>query len=117
MPSPFPGMDPYLEHPVLWPGVHQNLITFINVALNASLPPRYFANIGERIYVVQSERPIYPEVAVFEAAPASAQSGTMEGFHSRTLLPRNLFLKDQKSFLQHDAVALRISFPLSPSLT
>jgi hypothetical protein len=22
MPSPFPGMDPYLEHPDLWPEVH-----------------------------------------------------------------------------------------------
>ncbi|MEO0458988.1 MAG: DUF4058 family protein [Cyanobacteria bacterium P01_A01_bin.114] len=21
MPSPFPGMDPYLEHPEIWPGV------------------------------------------------------------------------------------------------
>ena len=28
MPSPFPGMDPYLEHPALWPSVHQGLITF-----------------------------------------------------------------------------------------
>ena len=26
MPSPFPGMDPYLEHPALWPGVHQRFI-------------------------------------------------------------------------------------------
>ncbi|WP_256529506.1 DUF4058 family protein [Limnofasciculus baicalensis] len=23
MPSPFPGMNPYLEHPDLWPGVHR----------------------------------------------------------------------------------------------
>ncbi|MEM9152890.1 MAG: DUF4058 family protein [Cyanobacteria bacterium P01_F01_bin.3] len=22
MPSPFPGMDPYLEHPDVWPEVH-----------------------------------------------------------------------------------------------
>ncbi|MEM9908830.1 MAG: DUF4058 family protein [Cyanobacteria bacterium P01_D01_bin.44] len=22
MPSPFPGMDPYLEHPQTWPNVH-----------------------------------------------------------------------------------------------
>ena len=40
MPSPFPGMDPYLEHPALWPGVHQGLITFMWSALNAMLPAR-----------------------------------------------------------------------------
>ena len=27
MPSPFPGMDPYLEDPAGWPNVHVNLIT------------------------------------------------------------------------------------------
>ncbi|MBI3467805.1 MAG: DUF4058 family protein [Planctomycetes bacterium] len=27
MPSPFPGMDPYLETPAEWPGLHHLLIT------------------------------------------------------------------------------------------
>jgi hypothetical protein len=27
MPSPFPGMDPYLEAPELWPDVHHRLIS------------------------------------------------------------------------------------------
>jgi hypothetical protein len=26
MSIPFPGMDPYLEHPVLWEGFHARLI-------------------------------------------------------------------------------------------
>nr|WP_315787427.1 DUF4058 family protein [Fischerella sp. JS2] len=26
MPSPFPGMNPYLEHPELFPGLHHWLI-------------------------------------------------------------------------------------------
>jgi hypothetical protein len=29
MPSPFPGMNPYLEHPALWSGVHHRLIKAI----------------------------------------------------------------------------------------
>ncbi len=66
MPSPFPGMDPYLEHPALWPGVHQRLITYIADTLNAALPPRYMADIGERLYVVQPGRGIYPDVVVLE---------------------------------------------------
>ena len=48
MPSPFPGMDPYMEHHALWPGVHQGLITFMWSALNTLLPPRYVASIVER---------------------------------------------------------------------
>ena len=66
MPSPFPGMDPYLENPTLWPGVHQRLITYIADMLNAVLPSRYMADIGERLYVVQAERNIYPDVVVLE---------------------------------------------------
>lgn len=68
MPGPFPGMDPYLEHPARWPGVHQGLITYIMSALNAVLPPRYVADIGERLYILQpeQERGIYPDVVVVE---------------------------------------------------
>ena len=29
MPSPFPGMDPYLEHPNLWPELYHWLISEI----------------------------------------------------------------------------------------
>ncbi len=29
MPSPFPGMNPYLEHPGVWTGVHHLLISEI----------------------------------------------------------------------------------------
>jgi Protein of unknown function (DUF4058) len=78
MPSPFPGMDPYLEHPTLWSGVHQRLITYLGDALNALLPPHYVADIGERLYVVQSERSIYPDVVVVEppAAVFLSEGGT-----------------------------------------
>ncbi|HIK45695.1 MAG TPA: DUF4058 family protein [Leptolyngbyaceae cyanobacterium M65_K2018_010] len=29
MPSPFPGMEPYLEYPRAWPKVHHRLVTAI----------------------------------------------------------------------------------------
>jgi hypothetical protein len=73
MPSPFPGMDPYLENSVLWPGRHQLLIARILIALNSTLPRKYVANITERVYVLQTGRDIYPDVAVLEHPyPASA---------------------------------------------
>jgi hypothetical protein len=72
MPGPFPGMDPYLEHPARWPGMHQRLITNISNVLNDLLPPPYIADIGERLYVLQPERSIYPDVVLVErpAPPA-----------------------------------------------
>jgi hypothetical protein len=49
MPSPFPGMDPYLEARTVWPGLHQRLITYIAEALHLQLRPKYVATIGERV--------------------------------------------------------------------
>lgn len=66
MPSPFPGMDPYLEEPILWPGLHQRLITHIGDTLNALMPPHYVADIGERLYVVQPEHSVYPDTVVVQ---------------------------------------------------
>ena len=37
MPSPFPGMDPYLEAPWRWPDLHHRLITQISDVLTAQL--------------------------------------------------------------------------------
>ncbi len=66
MPSPFPGMDPYLEAPALWRGLHGFLITQAAAALNAVLPPRFVANVDERVYLERFERDAYPDVAVLE---------------------------------------------------
>jgi Protein of unknown function (DUF4058) len=41
MPSPFPGMDPYLEAPEFWSEVHNRMIVAIADDLSAKLRPRY----------------------------------------------------------------------------
>ena len=75
MPSPFPGMDPYLEDPVLWPGVHHHLISALANALNTALPPNYVADVGERLYVVTPPRSIFPDVSVLRrVAPARVEA-------------------------------------------
>jgi hypothetical protein len=55
-------MDPYLEDPVRWTGVHHIFITFIGTTLNTLLPARYVARVQERLYVVEPDREIYPDV-------------------------------------------------------
>lgn len=50
MPSPFPGMDPYLEHPDLWPEVHSRLLVAIADYLGPQLRPKYRVAIEKRVY-------------------------------------------------------------------
>lgn len=49
--SPFPGMDPYLETPSLWRGVHTRLITLIADTLAPRLAPAFTVAIEERVYI------------------------------------------------------------------
>lgn len=80
MPSPFPGMDPYLEDPAIWPDFHQSFITYTRDALQPNIRPRYHAHIGERLYVVRPPRSIYPDVFVTKRKPARVPAGhTSEG--------------------------------------
>jgi hypothetical protein len=55
MPSPFPGMDPYLEDPVFWAGFHANLNPRIQAALNRMLPAGYYADIDEYVWLQTDE--------------------------------------------------------------
>jgi hypothetical protein len=47
----FPGMDPYLEDPPLWPGVHSALVVYLRDQLQPALQPRYVAAVEERVYI------------------------------------------------------------------
>lgn len=51
MPSPFPGMDPYLEDPPLWSDVHLNLIAECQGLLSSQLRPKYVVKDEERVYI------------------------------------------------------------------
>ena len=51
MPSPFPGMDPFLENPGLWPDVHHTLITGFRDQLAVQLRPKYIVRVEERVYI------------------------------------------------------------------
>ena len=50
MPSPFPGMDPYLESH-FWPGFHTAFMVELAAQLQAVLRPRYIVRIEERTYL------------------------------------------------------------------
>lgn len=51
MPTPFPGMDPYLERPGIWNQVHADLIVDIRRFLTPLLQPRYYIAIEQLTYL------------------------------------------------------------------
>jgi len=75
VPSPFPGMDPYLEG-YLWPDVHHRLATQISDQLMPRLRPRYVARL--EVQVITDETPeaeigiMYPDVEIVQTEPADA---------------------------------------------
>ena len=78
MSTPFPGMDPYLEGPTIWPGIHHRLATVTAAELMPQLRARgYFADVGERVWLSVPDRNVYPDVGLLRgpAAPAD-QAGT-----------------------------------------
>jgi hypothetical protein len=51
MPSPFPGMNPYLEHPEDWPDFHGAFLFALRAAINAVLPDRYVALVDRHVWL------------------------------------------------------------------
>ena len=51
MPTPFPGMDPYLERRGLWEEIHTNLIVAIQHYLTPLLRPKYRVAVEQRTYL------------------------------------------------------------------
>jgi hypothetical protein len=52
MASPFPGMNPYLEHPGRWSTIHNRLIVALADVLTPQLLPKYQVDIEKRIYSI-----------------------------------------------------------------
>jgi hypothetical protein len=77
MKMPFPGMDPYLEHPHLWQGFHTRLVVELANALQPLLRPRYVASIEERLYVVTPHQQRIPDVTVKKHRLSSRRQATV----------------------------------------
>jgi hypothetical protein len=68
MPSPFPGVDPYIEAHGLWECFHGPFITYCFDALNEVLPEHYVATLGVHVDLVDiapvETRETIPDVLV-----------------------------------------------------
>lgn len=79
MPSPFPGMNPYLEQPDAWHDFHERFVPRIADELTRAIRPKYLAKIDQNVYIHElsaEERHLLgrPDVAVLESGTSSTAS-------------------------------------------
>ena len=92
--SPFPGMDPYLESPNLWPDAHNRLANICAEQLAPLLAPKYIAELNtqiviDRVWDEPAERKAaLPDVAV--TSSGQMPSGTAS---TSTLAPPPIRLR------------------------
>lgn len=107
MGSPFPGMDPYLEHPAWWQDFHLDFIGSLRAHLNARLPMDYSARAHESVRLVEvppegRTRAVFPDVAlVRDPDPAAAAASTSGTAVVATLEPVTLPLPQFEEVHEH----------------
>ena len=82
--NPFPGMNPYLEHPGLWPDVHHSVIVGLRNYLAPRLRPDYRVTIQERVYVTADPNSDggglrMPDVAILSTAETPRRDRAAQG--------------------------------------
>ena len=94
MPSPFPGMNPYLEQPDAWPTFHGNFIARIQRQLTPALPAGYFAKteVALILHEPSAEERQYPMRADVAVGSESGGNGSTTATAARpaafrTVLP------------------------------
>jgi hypothetical protein len=77
MPSPFPGMNPYLEEPTVWHSLHEQFPAYCQEILTAQVRPKYFVKLDVNIYIHElpggPRLAGRPDVTVGPAAPISSR--------------------------------------------
>lgn len=113
MPSPFPGMDPYLEALDIWPDFHDRFAAQLSSELNTVLPAPYYARLEMRpeIGIVDegaTRRRIVPDVAVARpAGQATETAGVAVLDRPRTDLSKSLSVTVHNEPLRHPTVEIR----------
>lgn len=72
MPSPFPGMDPFIEGQK-WSDFHLELVSNIRAALIPQVRPRYVVDVEHYVYLCRDtdepDLPLAPDVSVIDSQP------------------------------------------------
>jgi uncharacterized protein DUF4058 len=112
MPSPFPGMDPYLEAPDIWPDLHEALAGEMRAELNLLLPQPYYARLEVRPEVgivddAGTARRIVPDVAVIKPRDAPTAPVTATVSERRATISASVEVIVASEALRHQVVEIR----------
>ena len=77
VPSPFPGMNPFIEQAAHWQDFHTELLTTIRRSLTPQVGPNYVVRIEEHLYI--HDMPPEPRRPVGRADVSVARSGATNG--------------------------------------
>lgn len=109
MPSPFPGMDPYLERPGVWQQIHTTLIVEMQYYLAPRLRPSYHVAIEQSTYLTllppPEQRIGIPDVVVTERSQPSG--ATQAGEMSTTVAEPVVAELPQLEEVQHRHLEIR----------
>ena len=126
MPTPFPGMDPYLERRGHWHAVHTRLLVAIADALGPQVWPHYRVDIELRTYIAlltseslagipdvlvmssprQVGHPIAPAIGI---APQVGEVPMPEEIHERYLVVREVTTQDVVTVLEILSLANKLT--------
>ena len=125
MPSPFPGMNPYLEQDDAWQNFHQHFMTVVLELLVPQVRPSYIVKLEEHVYIhelSEEERHFLgrADLAVTRAAgPVETQTGvaTLQAPAHGRILP--VVDVERLAFIEvrdrHDRQLVTVLELLSPS--
>ena len=86
MPSPFPGMNPYLEQKGLWRDFHGSFLLTLRTVLTPQVVPRYYVELEESLYLDRVD----DRQGLFAVADAAVATPTPAGRGSRRADPSRL---------------------------
>jgi hypothetical protein len=113
MPSPFPGMDPYLEAPDIWPDCDNAMAGEIRSALNRDLPSPYYARLEMRpeVGIVDDESGvrgrIVPDVTVVRRPRGGAMGAAAVATPTRREMSESFDVEFLDEAIHHDFVEIR----------
>lgn len=110
MPSPFPGMDPYVESPAHWSDFHHEFISALRGSIRDRLPPGYHAKIEEFVLRLEPDAEGYIEIfhlpehdliAVIELLSPANKTGSGRGQY---IAKREMLLEQPVHLVELDLI-------------
>ena len=115
MPSPFPGMNPYLERASVWSDFHSSFIIGMRDVIAPQVAPAYYLRVSEHVYV--HEWPIavgLADIAVAEqpirgSRKVKGQVATAEASTSHAIVEYPAIEEERVGFLEiHERSSRRV---------